>query len=140
MKKLLFLLVLLPLFAADPQNFTMWKGRDFRALTTSGPLEDFGKYSGRVNFRDKSGVVESHPDQAEIFIIESGEATLGLGGTHVNPKPAGPGDVRSETATGAQKIAVAAGDIVRIPPGMAHQFFLAPGKTVAYLALKVTVK
>lgn len=138
MKKLLFLLVLLlPVFAADPQSFNIWKGRDFKSVTKSATLEDFGKHSGRVTFRDKDGLVEVHQNTTDIIIIEAGEATMGLGGTQVNPKTMGPGEFRSESATGARKVPVAPGDIIRVPGGVAHQFFLAPGKTVTYLAIKV---
>lgn len=140
MKPLLFLFVLLPLFAADPQTFSIWKGHDFKSATKSAPLEDFGHYSGRVTVRDKDGVVEVHQNTTDIIIIEAGEATMGLGGKQVNPKTTRPGELRSDSAQGAQRIAVAPGDIIRIPAGVAHQFFLAPGKTVAYFTVKIPAK
>ena len=140
MKKLLVLFALLPLFGADTQTFSVWKGRDFKSVSKSAPLEDFGKYSGRVTVRDKDGVVEVHQNTIDIIIIEAGQATMGLGGNQVNPKTTGPGELRADSAKGAQRITVEPGDIIRIPAGVAHQFFLAPGKTVAYFTVKIESK
>jgi len=50
-----------------------------------------------------------------------------LGGTQVNPKTTGPGELRAATATGAQKMSVGPGDVLNIPAGVSHQFLLAPG-------------
>jgi mannose-6-phosphate isomerase-like protein (cupin superfamily) len=35
---------------------------------------------------------------------------------------------------------VGPGDVLNIPAGVSHQFLLAPGKTVAYFAIKVPAK
>ena len=140
MKKLWFVLGLMPLLAADPQTFKIWKAQDFKSVSKSAALEEFGQHSGRVTFRDKDGLVEVHQNTTDIIIIEAGEATMALGGQPVDPKTTGPGELRSATATGAQKIVMSPGDIVHVPGGAAHQFLLAPGKTVAYFAIKVPAK
>ena len=140
MKKLLLLLPLVPLFAADPPGFLMWKSSDLTSIKASAKLEDFGNHSGRPTFRDKSGVSEVHQNWTDILIIESGEATIAIGGTQVNPKTTGPGELRSDTTTGARKIPVKPGDILNVPAGVSHQFLLEPGKTVAYFAIKVPGK
>ena len=140
MKKLLLLLPLVPLFAADPPGFLMWKSSDLTSIKASAKLEDFGNHSGRPTFRDKSGVSEVHKNWTDILIIESGEATIAIGGTQVNPKTTGPGELRSDTTTGARKIPVKPGDILNVPAGVSHQFLLEPGKTVAYFAIKVPGK
>ena len=140
MKKLLFLLPLVPLFAADPAGFFMWKSGDLKSIKASAKLEDFGNHSGRPTFRDKSGLSEVHQGWTDILIIESGNATIAIGGKQVNPKTTGPGETRSDTTTGARKVAVAPGDILNIPAGVSHQFLLAPGTTVAYFAIKGPAK
>ena len=140
MKKLLLLLPLVPLFAADPPGFLMWKSQDLTSIKASAKLEDFGNHSGRPTFRDKSGVSEVHQNWTDILIIESGEASIAIGGTQVNPKTTGPGELRSDTTTGARKIPVKPGDILNVPAGVSHQFLLEPGKTVAYFAIKVPGK
>jgi mannose-6-phosphate isomerase-like protein (cupin superfamily) len=140
MKKLLLLLPLVPLFAADPAGFMMWKSGDLKPIKASAKLEDFGNHSGRPTFRNKSGLSEVHQGWTDILIIESGNPTIAIGGTQVNPKTTGPGETRSETTTGAHKIPVAPGDILNIPAGVSHQFLLAPGTTVSYFAIKVPAK
>ena len=140
MKKLLFLLPLVPLFAADPAGFFMWKSSDLTSIKASAKLEDFGNHSGRPTFRDKSGESEVHQAWTDILIIESGDATMAIGGTQVSPKTTGPGETRAASATGARKIPVKPGDILNIPAGVSHQFLLEPGKTVAYFAIKVPAK
>jgi len=140
MKKLLLLLPLVPLFAADPPGFLMWKSQDLTSIKESAKLEDFGNHSGRPTFRDKSGQSEVHMGWTDILVIEAGEATIAIGGTQVNPKTTGPGEMRADTTTGARKIPVKPGDILNIPAGVSHQFLLAPGKTVAYFAIKVPAK
>jgi mannose-6-phosphate isomerase-like protein (cupin superfamily) len=140
MKKLLLLIPLIPLLAGDPAGFKIWKSNDLKSITASGKLEDFSNHSGRPTFRDKSGESEVHQNWTDILVIESGEATMAIGGTQVNPKTTGPGEFRAASATGAQKIPVGPGDVLNIPAGVSHQFLLAPGKTVAYLALKVPAK
>ena len=140
MKKLLLLLVLIPLFAADPQGFKIWKAQELKAVAKSEMLGDFGNHNTRMTFRDKDGDAEVHQDWTDVIVVESGEATLAIGGTPVNPKTTAPGETRAASATGAQKIPIAPGDILHIPAGVAHQFLVAPGKKVTYFALKVPAK
>ena len=140
MQKLLFVIAFIPLFAGDPAGFKMWKSQDLTSITKSGKLEDFSNHSGRPTFRDKSGESEVHQNWTDILIIESGEATMAIGGTQVSPKTTGPGELRAATATGATKMPVGPGDVLNIPAGVSHQFLLAPGKTVAYFAIKVPAK
>jgi len=140
MKKLLLLLILLPLFAAAPQGFKIWKSQDLKSAAKSELLGEFGNHNARINVRDKDGEAEVHENWTDIMVIESGEATLAIGGTQVNPKTTAPGELRAASATGAQKVSVAPGDILHIPAGVSHQFLVAPGKRVAYFALKVPAK
>ena len=60
--------------------------------------------------------------------------------TPVNGKTTAPGEIRAETATGAEKKTLAPGDILNIPAGMPHQFLVPAGKQVTYFAMKVPAK
>jgi mannose-6-phosphate isomerase-like protein (cupin superfamily) len=140
MKKLLLLLALIPLFAADPQGFKIWKSPELKSVAKSEMLGDFGNHNTRMTFRDKDGEAEVHQSWTDVIVVESGEATLAIGGTPVNPKTTAPGEMRAASATGAQKMPIAPGDILHIPAGVAHQFLVAPGKKVVYFALKVPAK
>jgi mannose-6-phosphate isomerase-like protein (cupin superfamily) len=127
-------------WAADPEGFKIWKAQDLKAYAKSERLADFGNHNARMTFRDNDGEVEVHDNWTDIIVVESGEATLMIGGTPVNPKGTAAGEWRAATAMGAEKRLIAPGDILHIPAGMAHQFLVAPGKKVTYFALKVPAK
>ena len=145
MRKLAPLLFLVPaaaalLCAADPEGFKIWKAQELKSAAKSEMLADFGNHNTRMTFRDNDGQVEVHDNWTDVIVVESGEATLMIGGTPVNPKANAPGEWRAASATGAEKKAIAPGDILHIPAGVPHQFLVAPGKKVAYFALKVPTK
>ncbi|MGH9667686.1 MAG: AraC family ligand binding domain-containing protein, partial [Bryobacteraceae bacterium] len=69
--------------------------------------------------------------------VESGEATLVVGGEVVDPKTEGPGEIRGPSIRNGTKFHLSAGDVIHIPPKTPHQFFLAPGKQITYFVVKV---
>ena len=137
MKKLAVLLLLTPLFAADPPGTKIWKAQELKSIAKSELLADFGNHSARIAVRDKDGEVEVHQNWTDVLMVESGDATLLLGGTLASPQTTAPGEIRSASATGAEKRLITAGDILHIPAGVPHQFLVAPGKKIVYFALKV---
>ena len=145
MKKLAVLLFLASVSvvligASDPSGFKLWKSQELKAVAKSGMLADFGNHNARMTFRDNDGEVEVHENWTDVLVVESGEATLVIGGTPVNPKTTAPGEFRAASVTGGEKRQLAPGDILNIPAGVAHQFLLAPGKKITYFALKVPAK
>ena len=44
--------------------------------------------------REGSGEAELHETQADVFVVQSGEATLVIGGTVVDPKTTVPNEIR----------------------------------------------
>ena len=48
-----------------------------------------------------------------------------------------PSEIQGGGIKGGTRIAVKAGDVIRIPTGIPHQFFLAPGKQITYMLVKV---
>src|SRR5258708_1234660 len=117
MKRLLWLLLLLvfvPLFATDPPGFKIWKAQDLKPFAKSEMLADYGNHNARVTLRDKDGEAEVHENWTDVMVVESGEATLLIGGTLVAPKTTGPGEIRGASAAGAEKRVIAPGDILHI--------------------------
>jgi len=134
----LSLVASLPAFAGDPQGFAIWNAQELKAFAKAQMLGDYGNHNVRMNYRDKNGEVEVHQNWADVVVIQSGEASLAIGGTLVNPKTGDPGEIRAASATGAQAArTLGPGDIAHIPEGVPHQFLIAPGKTVTYFALKI---
>ena len=103
LKKLLLLVVFTPIFAAGPDGFKLWKSAELKAYDKAAPLADFGNHTAQMNHREKNGEVEIHQNWADVMVIESGEATMAIGGTPVNAKTTAPGEIRAESATGAEQ-------------------------------------
>src|SRR5258706_335717 len=124
---LLLALAAAPLLAADPEGFLVWpKGVPPATAKTA----KFSNHGLSVSHRDKNGTPELHEKQTDVFVIQSGEATLLVGGEVVEAKSETPGEIRGKSIKGGVRKAVSAGDVVHIPAGMPHQFFVAPGKEV----------
>jgi mannose-6-phosphate isomerase-like protein (cupin superfamily) len=84
--------------------------------------------------------VEVHDKMADVFFIESGDATLIIGGTLSGGKVTTPGETRGGTIAGGVKKIVGAGDAVHIPAKIPHQMLVAKGKKVTYFVVKVEEK
>jgi len=86
--------------------------------------------------RDASGEVEVHTVLNDIFVVESGHATVLVGG-HVNGNHAvSPTEWRGGEIVGGERHELAAGDLLLIPAGEPHQCILKPGDTFLYLTIK----
>lgn len=133
-RALLSLLSCLPLAAADPAGFVIWpKG----VPPAAGKGEKFSNHALSVSHREKDGIPEVHEKQTDVFVIQSGEATLMIGGEVVDAKTTAPGEIRGKSIRNGSKKPVSAGDVVHIPAGVPHQFFVAAGKQVTYFVVKV---
>lgn len=124
------------LTAADPAGFVYWP----KGVPPAGAAKGakFDNHGLSVSHREKDGVAEVHEGQADIMVIQTGEATLMVGGEVVSPKTESPGEIRGPSIRNGVKKSVAAGDVVHIPVGMPHQFFVAPGKQITYFVVKVS--
>lgn len=136
--------------AGDPPGFSMWKASELKAFSKSlSPKMDamkvatqqltaFGNYSFMVAHREGSGQAEYHATQADIFVVESGEATLVYGGNLVDGKTTAPNEMRAASISGGMEKKLAAGDVVTIPAKLPHQVKLDSGKEFTYFVVKVT--
>lgn len=64
---------------------------------------------------------EVHNASDDIYYVLDGKATLALGGSLLTPNEISPGEWRSKSATGTQKVEVKKGDLVVVPRGTVHQ-------------------
>jgi mannose-6-phosphate isomerase-like protein (cupin superfamily) len=88
--------------------------------------------------RGETGSSEVHEHEADVFVVETGEATIVTGGTLVNPQTTKPGELRGTSINGGEKHTLAKGDVIHIPAGVAHQLLIEKGKPFAYFVVKVT--
>jgi mannose-6-phosphate isomerase-like protein (cupin superfamily) len=152
MRKILPLLILLPMFAADPAGFTIWKAGDLKTKDkelagkmsdkkiASETLASYGNHLTMLAHREGDGEVEVHDKMADVFYVVSGEASLIVGGTVVGGHPTTPGEIRGTSITGGEKKMLGAGDAVHIPAKVPHQMLVAGGKKIEYFVVKVEEK
>ena len=136
--------------AGDPPGFLMWKSGDLKMFSKSlkpkmndkklatQPIGNFGNYSFLAAHREGPGEVEWHEMQADIIVVETGEATLVYGGEMVDARNTAANEKRAPSISGGIEKKLAAGDIVTIPVKTPHQFKLDAGKEFTYFVVKVT--
>jgi uncharacterized protein YjlB len=151
--KLLALALLLAGFAlpaGDPPGFYLWKSTELKGFGktlapkvndkkfASQSLGSFANYTFNVAHREGSGEAEYHATQADVFVVQAGEATLIVGGELVDGKTTAPSEMRAASIKGGTEKKLATGDVVAIPAKTAHQLKLDPGKQFTYFYVKVT--
>jgi mannose-6-phosphate isomerase-like protein (cupin superfamily) len=98
---------------------------------------DFGDHLLEISHREVDGKVELHKVKADVMVIQTGTATLVTGGEVIDPKDTGPNEIQGSGIKGGVKHEVGPGDVIEIPAGVPHQFFVAPGTQITYLVVKV---
>lgn len=104
--------------------------------SASETLEKYPHHYTMLAFREKSGGGELHRNFADMFVIIDGRATVVTGGSIVDEKSIGPGEIRGKSVEGGTRQEVKAGDVIHIPAGMPHQTMVAEGDTVTYFVVK----
>jgi len=98
---------------------------------------DFGDHLLEISHREANGRVELHKTKADVMVIQTGTATLVTGGEVVDPVSTGPNEIQGSAIKGGVKRTIGPGDVIEIPIGVPHQFFLEPGTQITYLVVKV---
>jgi len=80
--------------------------------------------------------IEVHDASDDIYYVLEGEATLMLGGTLAEPNETAPGEWRSKSASGGQRVTVRKGDLIVVPRGTPHQRTVT-GKGFSMILIKV---
>jgi mannose-6-phosphate isomerase-like protein (cupin superfamily) len=154
MKNIVILLLTLgaaPAFAQSKPEVIYWpattlsgysptlKGRqaEKKTMSASEILSDLGNHKFEILRRDGSGAGELHQNWTDVFIVQSGEGTILYGGSIEDAKDTGNGEIRGPKHVGGKSQKVTAGDVLVIPPGVAHQTIVEPGKFFFTLIVKV---
>lgn len=155
-KRWLFGFILVPFSAVFPQitapeGFQYWPATSTNQITrvlaqqaSSDPhhfavqqLGDFADEAVLLVHREADGQAEWHETQVDVVFVQSGSATLVVGGTLINGETVAPHEKRNGTIEGGFRQKVAAGDMIRIPPKTPHQFLLDGSKELSYVVVKV---
>jgi mannose-6-phosphate isomerase-like protein (cupin superfamily) len=137
------------LAAPDPSGIVHWTSTQLKAYEKTlaaklgagtaavEQLGNFGNHSAVVAHRQKNGRAEMHLVQADLFVVQTGEATLLLGGEIVDQRQSSPTEIGGSSLRGAIEKTLSAGDVVHIPAKTPHQMLIRSGQQVTYLAIKV---
>jgi len=148
MKKLIGLLLILPLVGAEPAGYKYWSAADLKGMakplsnktdakTSLENLGDFGVDRAVTVHREGSGLAELHETEADLMVIVSGKGELIVGGTMRDGKTTAAGEVRGPSIDGGMHQKLSPGDIIHVPPKTPHQVLLDPGAQITYFVLKV---
>jgi mannose-6-phosphate isomerase-like protein (cupin superfamily) len=147
-----FIMATAPLSAGpDPTGFNLWKSSQLHAFEqklareldaeqeASERLGSYGNHIMGIAHREGTGKAELHETQNDVFVVLSGEATLVVGGTLVEPKTTQLHEVEGKSISGGNKKRLAAGDVVHIPFKTPHQLIIDNGGQITYFVVKIDV-
>jgi mannose-6-phosphate isomerase-like protein (cupin superfamily) len=104
----------------------------------SEDLNRWGNHYTMLAHREQTGSSEVHQHEADIFVVEEGQASILTGGTLVNAKTEKAGEMRGSSIKGGERHSLSTGDIIHIPAGVPHQLLIEKGKPFTYFVIKVT--
>jgi quercetin dioxygenase-like cupin family protein len=100
-----------------------------------GTVLDKGNYLILTSHRIAPGAVEVHANYGDIMYVVEGSATVVTGGTVVDGKPSGPGEIRGKAITGGKSNHLVPGDVLVIQAGTPH-WFQEVDKLINYYVVK----
>jgi uncharacterized RmlC-like cupin family protein len=150
MKKTFLMSVpVLTVIAAVPAGYMHWTAEQFKTreealhktMKNGLASETLGHWGNHVLLKTRregsSGQAELHEKQADLIVVQSGQATIIVGGRIVNGKTTATNEIRGTSIEGGARQALKAGDIVHVPAKTPHQVLLDAGQTLDYVVLKV---
>jgi mannose-6-phosphate isomerase-like protein (cupin superfamily) len=106
----------------------------------SETLKEYPQHATMLSFRARDGVAELHENFADLFYVLDGRAALVTGGTVVDAKIVGPGEIRGASIEGGVRKELRAGDVAYVPAGVPHQILVPGNKTFTAFVVKIEQK
>ena len=143
------LIPLMMVVAAGPDGFDHWTAEQFathehalhKDMKNGLASETLGTWGNHLLLKTRreasSGQAELHEKQADLIVVQSGHATIIIGGRVLNGKTTAPNEIRGTSIEGGEKQSLKAGDVLHVPAKIPHQVLLDPGQTLDYIVLKV---
>jgi uncharacterized RmlC-like cupin family protein len=135
-------------FAAVPAGYEHWTAKQFRAhedalhkdMKDGLASETLGNWGNHLLLKTRreasSGRAELHEKQADLIIVQSGRATIIVGGKILNGETTAPNEIRGTSIEGGERQVLKAGDVVHVPAGTPHQV-VGTSQAFDYIVLKV---
>lgn len=139
------------LVAAEPPGFVVWSAGELKSYSktlaqklspqkvATQQLGQFGNHSAMIAHREGDGEAEVHEGMVDVFVVQTGSATLVVGGEVVGGRATGPGEIRGTSIQGGARRELGPGDVVHIPNNTPHQLLVKPGEKFTYMIVKVNV-
>ncbi len=141
MKKTFLLLVpMYVMIAGVPPGYEHWTAEQFasheqtlhKGVKDGLAGETLGRWGNHLLLKSRRearrGQAELHETQADLLIVQSGGATIIVGGKVVGGKTSAPNEICGTSIEGGEKQALKAGDVLHIPAKTPHQLLLDPGE------------
>src|SRR6266404_3730823 len=124
------LLIFVPVFmalAAVPAGYEHWTAEQLAArekalhktIKDGLASETLGSWGNHLLLKTRreasSGRAELHEKQADLIIVQSGRATIIVGGKILNGQTTAPNEIRGTSIEGGERQALNAGDVVHVP-------------------------
>jgi mannose-6-phosphate isomerase-like protein (cupin superfamily) len=134
---------------AQTSGYSHWTGAQMKGFekelpskmnaqkSAAQPMATFDTHLIQLSYREASGEAEIHEQMNDIFVVQSGEATITIGGKVVNGKTTAAGEIRGTAIADGQTKPIGQGDVLHIPAGTPHQLILKAGQKFTYLVIKV---
>lgn len=109
-----------------------------KSTFASRDLQKYGNHYTMLAYREATGSSEIHEHEADIFVVQQGDALIIIGGRMVGGHLQKPGELRGTGIEGGERHSLKTGDIIHIPARVPHQILVTPGKPITYFVVKVT--
>jgi mannose-6-phosphate isomerase-like protein (cupin superfamily) len=93
-------------------------------------------HAGILLRRTLPGKAEVHETETDVWYVIDGGCVLVTGGTVIDPKPEGPGQIRGTGITEGEERTIGKGDFIRIPNGVPHWVKKIEGGEIVYIVVK----
>src|ERR1700722_14803388 len=128
MKKTFLMFVpLLMAIAAAPAGHDHWTAKQFKArekvlhkaMKNGLASETLGNWGNHLLLKTRreasSGQAELHEKVADLIVVQSGHATIIIGGRVLNGKTTAPNEIRGTSIEGGERQSLKAGDVLHVP-------------------------
>jgi uncharacterized RmlC-like cupin family protein len=148
-RTILTLILMMMAVAAVPAGYDHWSAGQFatheealhKGMKNGLASETLGNWGNHLLLKTRreasSGQAELHEKQADLIVVQSGHATIIVGGRILNGKTTAPNEIRGTSIDGGERQSLRAGDVLHVPAKTPHQVLLDPGQTLDYIVLKV---
>jgi uncharacterized RmlC-like cupin family protein len=150
MKKIILTFIpMMMAVAVAPAGYDRWTAEQFatheealhRSMKNGLASETLGTWGNHLLLKTRregsSGQAELHERLADLIVVQSGRATIIIGGRILNGQTTAANEIRGTSIEGGERQSLKAGDVVHVPAKTPHQVLLDPGQTLDYIVLKV---